>query len=162
VLHPVKQRRSSRQRSGSCAFAVRQRACALQTAAVGLLCIRSEATRLRLTDLYHSCDLQSRVYCKAVPEMKCETRNSPRTGKHFNSLTAPINGDMTLEPLTSALTAHARSHRDSPVQGRHCTAGGTIPTERPPVSVKLMPTFVARGVWRGQSNGSPRPLITVF
>ena len=39
----------------------------------------------------------------------------------------------------------------------------TIPTERPPpvgeVSAKL---FADRGVSRGQRNGSPRPLISVF
>ena len=38
----------------------------------------------------------------------------------------------------------------------------TIPTERPPRLAKLVPTFADRGVSRGQRNGSPRPLISVF
>ena len=38
----------------------------------------------------------------------------------------------------------------------------TIPTERPPPSAKLVPTFADKGVSRGQRNGSPRPLISVF
>ena len=38
----------------------------------------------------------------------------------------------------------------------------TIPTERPPPSAKLVPTFADREVSRGQRNGSPQPLISVF
>jgi len=38
----------------------------------------------------------------------------------------------------------------------------TIPTERPPPVGKLVPTFADRGVSRGQRNGSPQPLISVF
>jgi len=38
----------------------------------------------------------------------------------------------------------------------------TIPTERPPRAAKLVPTFADRGVSRGQRNGSPQPLISVF
>jgi len=38
----------------------------------------------------------------------------------------------------------------------------TIPTERPPPVGELVPTFADRGVSRGQRNGSPQPLISVF
>jgi hypothetical protein len=38
----------------------------------------------------------------------------------------------------------------------------TIPTEGRRRSAKLVPTFAGRGVSRGQRNGSPRPLISVF
>jgi len=38
----------------------------------------------------------------------------------------------------------------------------TIPTERTPPVAKLVPTFADGGVSRGQRNGSPRPLISVF
>ena len=39
----------------------------------------------------------------------------------------------------------------------------TIPTERPPLVGEVSANFFAdRGVSRGQRNGSPRPLISVF
>ena len=39
----------------------------------------------------------------------------------------------------------------------------TIPTERPPPVGEVSANFFAgRGVSRGQRNGSPRPLISVF
>ena len=39
----------------------------------------------------------------------------------------------------------------------------TIPTERPPPVSEVSANFFAgRGVSRGQRNGSPRPLISVF
>ena len=38
----------------------------------------------------------------------------------------------------------------------------TIPTERPPPVGEVVPNFAGRGVSRGQRNGSPRPLISVF
>ena len=38
----------------------------------------------------------------------------------------------------------------------------TIPTERPPPVGEVSANFADRGVSRGQRNGSPRPLISVF
>ena len=38
----------------------------------------------------------------------------------------------------------------------------TIPTERTPQSAKLVPTFVDRGVSRGQRDGSPWPFNLRF
>ena len=38
----------------------------------------------------------------------------------------------------------------------------TIPTERPPPVGEVSANFADRGVSRGQHNGSPRPLISVF
>ena len=56
---------------------------------------------------------------------------------------------------------------------RICNCGGlcfsvalvrerTIPTERPPPVGEVSATFAGRGVSRGQRNGSPRPLNSVF
>jgi hypothetical protein len=38
----------------------------------------------------------------------------------------------------------------------------TIPTERPPLVGEVSANFYGYRVWRGQRNGSPRPLISVF
>ena len=38
----------------------------------------------------------------------------------------------------------------------------TIPTERPPPVGEVSANFAGRGVSRGQRNGSPWPLISVF
>jgi len=38
----------------------------------------------------------------------------------------------------------------------------TIPTERPPPVGEVSANFSDRGVSRGQRNGSPQPLISVF
>jgi hypothetical protein len=43
------------------------------------------------------------------------------------------------------------------LQLRHLVHERTIPTERPPLSAKLVPTFEDRGVSRGQRNRSPFP-----
>jgi hypothetical protein len=38
----------------------------------------------------------------------------------------------------------------------------TIPTERPPLVSEVCANFCGKSVSRGQRNGSPRPLISVF
>jgi hypothetical protein len=38
----------------------------------------------------------------------------------------------------------------------------TIPTERPRLSAKLVPTFADRGLWHDQCGGSPTAVISVF
>ena len=50
---------------------------------------------------------------------------------------------------------------DYGVQWRYSPTG-SWPTERPPPVSEVVPTFADRGVSRGQRNGSPRPLISVY
>jgi hypothetical protein len=68
----------------------------------------------------------------------------------------------TYKTLHSELNLPHLSVNDKKLNSVALVRERTIPTERPPPVGEVSANFSGRGVSRGQRNGSPRPLITVF
>jgi hypothetical protein len=76
-----------------------------------------------------------------------------RYGEEKNSLTLP---GIEPRPFGPCYTYVITNNSVDLVRER------TIPTERPRLSAKLVPTFADRGVSRNQRGGSPTAVISVY